>query len=159
MKKAENYVITPEKFFDKHERHQLLKTCAEQAELDLLHGRKAWVTRRALIYLALFSGLRVQEIANLEIADIHLKKDESYIVVHHGKRNKTRTVWIDNKLASYLKKYIHWKKTTAQESVSPDAPLFAGREGKHVPINTLQKSFKTAIKKAEIGRASCRERV
>ena len=67
------YNIDREKILDLEQRAKLLKTCKDKSELDLLHGRETWIKRYMLIDLALFTGLRVAEIANLTIGDINLK--------------------------------------------------------------------------------------
>ena len=71
--KKQAYAITRDKFLDREERAKLLGTCKDKAELDLLHGRRTWIVRYMLVDLVLYSGLRVQEIADLKIGDLYLK--------------------------------------------------------------------------------------
>jgi len=40
-----NYIVTPEDFLSRKECQQLLKTCRENAELDLIKGRQTWPVR------------------------------------------------------------------------------------------------------------------
>ena len=142
--------ITRDKFLDREERKQLLKTCKDKAELDLIHGRTTWVVRYMLVDLALYSGLRVGEIAALKICDLFLTGKDPYIMVWHGKGNKKREVYLDSGLVRHLKEYIQVKKKTWEESVDEQAPLFAGRSGNHPPPITLMKSFKRAIEEADL---------
>jgi integrase len=101
-----------------------------------------------LVDLALYSGLRVSEIAALKIADINLASKDPYLIVRKGKRGRRRDVYIDKALAKHLKEFIAYKKKALKEPTDPDAPLFTGRDGGHcVPI-TLMKSFKRAIQEA-----------
>ena len=146
MGKGSNYRITREKFLDEDERGRLLKTCKDQADLDLLHGRRTWVSRYMLVDLALFTGLRVSEIASLKLKDIHLTVKDPYLIVRNGKRGKARDVYLDRGLVKHLKQYIKQKRTW-DESIDPDAPLFTGRNG-HCATITLMKSFKRAIEEA-----------
>lgn len=150
MKKQRNYAIDPDKFLGRDERKKLLKTCSDQAELDLLHGRRAWIVRYMLIDLALYSGLRVAEIAALRIDDLRLKSNDSYLVVRNGKGSKRRTVYLDGVLVNHLKDFIELKKKSLEESIEPDAPLFTGRDGGHPQPITLMKSFKRAIEEANL---------
>jgi site-specific recombinase XerD len=143
-----NYILTPEDFLSRKERQQLMKTCREHSELDLMKGRQTWPIRFMLVDLALYSGLRVAEMAALKIGDLSFQEPDPYLIVRHGKGNKKRTVYIDQKLSKHLKEFISYKSKTLKQSVDIDAPLFSGRDGKHSPPITLMKSFKQAIEVA-----------
>ena len=142
-----NYLLTPEDFLNRKERQVLMKTCKERSELDLMKGRQTWPVRYMLIDLALYSGLRVAEIASLKVGDIFLIKDP-YLIIRHGKGDKCRVVYIDNKLADHISDHLRYKRVTLGLQINVDAPLFSGRDGKHSPPITLMKSFKIAIQKA-----------
>lgn len=148
MVKPPNYIITPEQFLSREERKQLMKTAKELNDLDLVKGRKTWVINYMLIDLAIYTGLRVSEIAALKVKDIHLAGNDPFLIVRNGKRNKIRTVYFDSGLKNHLKAFINYKKKVLNELVEDDAPLFAGREGNHCPPITLMKRFKVAVKKA-----------
>jgi integrase len=144
-----NWTLTPEDFFSREQRRKLLQTCRERAELDLQKGRKTWVTRYMLVDLALYSGLRVSEIAKLKTQDLYITNvSDPYIIVRNGKGDKTRTVYIDKELQKHLKEYLEFKKKTLDSSPEPQTPLFEGRNGQHPPIITLQLSFKKAVEVA-----------
>lgn len=145
-----SYNIDREKILDLDQRAKLLKTCREKAELDLLHGRETWIKRYMLTDLALFTGLRVAEIANLTIGDINLKANDPYLIVRRGKRGKKRDVYLDKELVKHLKTFITWKKKTMGEEVENYSPLFTGRDGKHCAVITLMKSFKRAIEESNL---------
>jgi len=147
---SNTYNINREKILDFDQRSKLLKTCRDKAELDLLHGRETWVKRYMLIDLALFSGLRVAEIANLKIGDIELTTKDPYLIVRKGKRGKKRDVYMDKELVNHLRTFINWKKKTMSESVDADSPLFTGRDGKHCATINLMKSFKRAIQDSNL---------
>ena len=140
-----NYVITPEDFMSRKERQQLMKTCKEHSELDLIKGRQTWPIRYMLVDLALYSGLRVSEMASLKVGDLVFNESDPFVIVRHGKGNKKRTVYIDQKLAKHLKEFINYKRKALNQSTDIESPLFAGRDGKHSPPITLMKSFKQAI--------------
>jgi len=148
MKKQKNYVLTPESFMSEKERKKLLLNCLEKAELDLLKGRIIWPTRYMLIDIAIFSGLRVAEIASLKIEDLYLNSTDPFLVVRNGKGGKKRTVYLDNELKRHLKDYIAFKCKVLGHSTESNAPLFGGRNNKHCPPITLMKSFKVALAEA-----------
>jgi site-specific recombinase XerD len=144
-----DYKITRDKFMDDKERDKLLKFCREKAELDLMKGRITWTVRYMLVNLALYSGLRVSEIAKLKVQDLNLDKvDDPYLYVKNGKRGKSRDVYLDNEIVKELRKFISYKKKTLKDSIEPEAPLFAGRGGNHSTTTTLQISFKKAIEES-----------
>lgn len=138
------YEIHRDRFMDRQERAKLLKTCKERAELDQAKGRKAWPARYMLVDLALFTGLRVSEIAALKVGDLSLRADDPFLTVRSGKGGKRRTVYLDKALVRHLKLYIKHHLI----SPDPDNPLFPGRNNHHSPAITLMKSFKRAIEEA-----------
>lgn len=146
--KQKPYQLDHTKIMSRDERSRLLKTCKEHAELDLLKGRTTWPTRRAFVYLALYSGLRVGEMAALTVSDLHLKDSSPYIHVRHGKGDKHRKVYIPMGLVKLLKQYLKYKQQSLAHSIDPDAALFTNPSGGHVQPITLMKSFKAAIAKA-----------
>lgn len=143
-----DYKITKDKFFDREERIKLMKTCRDKAELDLLKGRTTWPKRYMLVDIALFTGLRVSEIASLKMEDLSLKTKDPFLIVRNGKRGKKRDVYLSNRLTRQLKKYIDYKKKTLNESIDDEAYLFPGRNGEKTSVFTLMMSFKRAIREA-----------
>jgi len=148
MKKPSAYAITRDKFMSSDESKKLMKVARERAELDLLKGRRTWVTRYMLVHLALCSGLRVSEIAALKTGDFYFNGKENYLIVRNGKGDKKRDVYLDSDLSKHLKDYIDLKKRTWRESIEKEAPFLAGRGGKHFTITALEISFKKAISEA-----------
>ena len=149
------YKITRDKFLSTKEARHLLKVCEEKALVDMIKGRKTWITRYMLVHLALNSGLRVSEIADLTMSDLYLAgKSDTYLIVQHGKGRgklgKKRDVYLDREIVKHLKKYIALKKKTLGESVKLNAPLFVGQGGKKFTTTALQISFKKAIQTADL---------
>lgn len=67
-----DYKITRDKFMDDK----------EKSELDLMKGCITWVVRYIFVNLALYSSLRVSEIAKLKIKDLNFDKvDDTKITV------------------------------------------------------------------------------
>jgi integrase/recombinase XerD len=144
------YTLTPEDFLSRKERSTILRTCRERAEIDIIKGRITWPVRYMLVDLSLFSGLRVSEMTKLKIKDLYLPASDPYIIVRHGKGDKERTVYIDNKLAGHLRWFIDYKEKTLRQSIEADSPLFSGQGGKQCPTITLMKSFKMAVSTAKL---------
>jgi site-specific recombinase XerD len=139
--------ITRDKFLSKEERNQLLKATEEKAIVDLAKGRSTWIRRWMIVDLALFSGLRVFEIADLTIADLRLSGSEKLIYVQKGKGDKSGYVTIDRALAKHLREFITWKKS-AGELTDAQAPLLTGSGGRPYSTRALREHFKEAVRKA-----------
>jgi len=85
--------ITRDKLFSKEERNHLVKATEEKPIVDLQKGRSTWVRRWMLVDLALFSGLRVSEIANLKIGDLHLNRKQNHIILQSVERERYKEVY------------------------------------------------------------------
>jgi len=111
-------------------------------------GNKYFIVKDYLVIdLGLQTGLRVQEMCDLELRDLFLKDVlRPYIAIRHGKGNKYRRVRITKELVRHLKKYINWKKKIG-EPVHERAPLFYSVRSEKFVTMTLQESFYRWIKK------------
>ena len=143
MKRVNRYEITREKFFDTDEREKILKVSKQKAKQDQEAGRNTWPARWMLVHLALYSGLRVAEIADLEIIDLFLDVKAPYIKVTNGKGNKARIVYIDDNLCGHLKEY-----SKGRRKVEPLFKCTFNSKGKKYTTTTLHRSFKKAIQAA-----------
>ena len=150
-----DYRITRDKFLSLTEARRLLKVCEEKAVVDTTFGRSTWITRYMLVHIAFNTGLRVSEIADLKIGDIHIKGvSDMYLIVRHGKgrgeNGKKRDVYLDRDIVKHIREYIDYKKKALGESVQPEAPLLASHGGKQFTTTGLYLSFKKALKAANI---------
>jgi len=139
--------ITRDKFFDKQQRDKLIKTCREKATLDQLYGRKTWIRRYRLVELALYSGLRVSELADLQVKDLHLDSRQPYLVVKNGKGSKRRDVYLSKKITRHLKKYLKWKSEQG-EGVRDDDYLFPGKKNAKSSVFSIMTSITKAFQAA-----------
>ncbi len=95
---------------------------------------------KTMLMLAYASGLRLQEIINLKIADINSAR--MVIEVRRGKGKKDRQVVLSEKLLKQLRKYFIMYK--------PKIWLFEGKPGEQYGYRTLQEVFANAKDKAGI---------
>jgi len=86
---------------------------SEQVQ-KILSTAKGW--RRVALHIALYSGLRQQEIQALDISDVDL--NGGIIVVRSGKGEKRREVAISHKLRHELKRWIQLRSLQDSESES-----------------------------------------
>lgn len=93
-------------------------------EMDALRSACKGIRERALIEFLVTSGVRVSELANMEVGDI----DFQTLLVHvrHGKGNKERVTFINNVAKKHLQEYL----LSRAERINA---LFCN--GKHDPLN------------------------
>ena len=138
-----NWILTPDKFLTKDETKLLRKTCYERATLAKSKGIQAPVRDALIIELALGSGLRVSEMANLKIEDLYLKRGQSSIYVKNGKGGKDRVVDIGANLKKHIAEFLDYRTT--------DSPyLFPSERGEKITRSGIQQVFKKWAKKAGI---------
>lgn len=131
-------VIDRAKYMSQEEVKQLRTVTEAKAIVDLRAGRVTGPLAWALVDLALSTGLRVSEIASLEIKDVDLKRG-SITVIRLKRKKKTReSLAIGNGIAKHLKEFIGARKS---------GPLFVGSRG---PLSAqgLQCIWREAIKRA-----------
>jgi len=69
-----NWILDPGKFLSREEVNKLQETARKRAEVALARGQKVAVRDYFILDLALSTGLRVAEIANLKCKDIFLRE-------------------------------------------------------------------------------------
>jgi integrase len=90
-----NWVLEPDKFLSLQEARMLLKTARVRAETAIAQGHKIPVRDYFIIDLALSTGLRVMEIAQLNCGDIFIQNGVYSLLVRRGKGGKKRLVRFD----------------------------------------------------------------
>ena len=113
----------------------------------------------ALLYMSFGCGLRVSEIAALNIKDVQEKygklKNQLTIAKRNTKTNQSRTIYLDNgKLLSALWIYLNAREKKEGELYSLSAPLFKSRNGYRFSPNSLQQVFKRIYENA--GHQDCK---
>lgn len=97
---------------------------------------------RALIGLAYHAGLRVEELVNLRVDDVDLKRGR--VTVQRGKGGKGRTVPLNQLVKRSLTAYL---------KVRPDdetTALFVSRHHRGLSTSSAQKLFKRYAQKAKV---------
>ena len=138
-----NWIITPDKYLTKDDTKRLRKTCYEKATLAKSKGIQAPVRDALIIELALGSGLRVSEMANLKVEDLYLKKGQGSIHVKNGKGGKNRVVDIGSNMKKQIIEFLDYRNT--------DSPyLFPSERGEKMTRSGIQQVFKKWAKKSGI---------
>ena len=89
---SKRWELTRDKYMSLDEVRRLRRTSEDRALADLAKGRTSAVRAWAVIDLALSTGLRVSEIAEIKISDLTLNGPEPQLLVRNGKGGKPRAV-------------------------------------------------------------------
>ena len=138
-----NWILTPDKFLTPEETKQLRKTCQEGATIAKTKGIQAPVRDALIIELALGSGLRVSEMANLKVEDLYLKRGQSSIHVKDGKGGKDRVVDIGANLKKHIAEFLDYRAINSPY-------LFPSERGERMTRSGIQQVFKKWAKRARI---------
>lgn len=76
----------------------------------------------ALLTFMLNSGLRVEEVADVQIPDLFMSERKGHVLVRNGKGEKERTVPLNNDARNALRDYIGTRK---------DGPVFLSQRGRY----------------------------
>ncbi|MDB9822937.1 tyrosine-type recombinase/integrase [Deltaproteobacteria bacterium] len=121
-----------------------------EEEVTALFGSIKNYRDKAIFTLMLRSGLRVEEVANLTLNAIDLKR--SKVFVYNGKGNKDRVVYISNDAFNALVKYLRVRPSTREKKfflVEKGTYL-----GKPISVRGIQKRMEYYARKAGV-KVSC----
>ena len=134
-----HWIITPDKYLTKDDTKHLRKTCHEGATIAKSKGIQAPVRDALIIELALGSGLRVSEMANLKVEDLYLKRGQASIHVKNGKGGKDRVVDIGSNLKKQILEFLHYR--TMNSGSVMNVGMNGSRSNKHgldaAPVSRL----------------------
>jgi integrase/recombinase XerD len=107
---------------------------------------------RLLVLFSFWSGMRVGEIASLEVGDVTTEsgavRNEIRLSATQTKGSYGRTVFINDKLQTEIASYL------SRTTLAPSSPLFPTTKGRGFSANSLTQWFFWAYKKAGIAGAS-----
>ena len=142
-----NWILEPSKFLTKEEAKKLLETARNRAEVVFAKRRKIPVRDYLIIDLALSTGLRVMEIAQLDCGDFFIREGISSLLVRNGKCGKKRLVRFGDSLKEHLNEYLSWKKDISEPTGPNDPLLLSSNTGRHLTTRAVEKAFKrTAVR-------------
>ncbi len=143
-----NWILDPGKFLSREEVSRLLETARKRAKVAAARGNKVAVRDYFLVDLALSTGLRVAEIADLKYGDIFLRDHFCALIVRKGKGGKKRLVRFNGALRCHYIEYIAWKQSVGEPSGSNDPLILSSNTGTHMTTRALEKAFKRTAARA-----------
>ena len=110
-------------------------------EIDKLRSVCKMPKRRAIIEVLLSSGVRCEELTNLDIGDVDMRNRT--LLVRHGKGGKDRIVYISEVAAEHLERYLSTRKDSSVE-------LFRTQQGERYSCSGIQDMMRRLGKAAGI---------
>ncbi len=143
-----NWILAPDKFLTQQQAGQLLETAKLNAENAIINKRKIPIRDYFIIDLALSTGLRVMEIAQLNCDDVFLENKTPSVFVKNGKGKRKRLVRFNSFFRMHCENYLSWKQNIGEPTGLNQPLLFSSNTGEHMSIRAIQKVFKRIAAKA-----------
>ena len=134
------WVLTPDRFLSKEELAKLLKRAEELRSLGVAERRKQPVRDWMIIRLALFSGLRANELCTQKVTDCFVGYSRAELLVRRGKGGKQRVVKIGPELKRDLRWYLRWKSENGE--LHPDALLLRSQKSERLSTSAIWRRWK-----------------
>lgn len=128
--------IKPVKYKDE------VKKAFSEVEIDQLRSACKNQRERALIEFLLATGVRVSELAGMDLADVNA--DKMTVHVRNGKGAKERMTYINDVALSHLRKYLLARKENG------GALFYGGRSNKRISAGGIQHALKEIGKRAGV---------
>ena len=138
-----SWVLDETKYLNWQQVKKLRRACEKAKNKGIEKNQIIPVRNWFMIELGLFTGLRVNEMVNLKINDLHLNDNQSSLIVREGKGNKSRTIFFPETFKKECLFYLKWKNKCL-----PGQYLFTNSKGEKLSKRILQKSFKKCMKSA-----------
>ena len=142
------WLLDTNKFLTEGELRRLIRITENEKDKALNEDRKIPVKDWFLVCVAVETGLRVQEIADLSCGDFQIEAGRSTVLVRNGKGGKKRLVHIRDEFRDKVLDFFKWKRNQ-HESTEHDAPLFCVNR-RRMTKRALQKSYKHSLALAGI---------
>jgi len=146
-KTKRRWIIGEDKIFSIEEIDRIRNTCWKR-KWDGIKQKKYHLVRDwFMIELGLFSGLRVDEMRQLRIGDIHIWGSHSSIFVPNGKGGRRRNVWINVEFKETCEEFIKLREHFGFDN-NEDSLVFVSSTGMPLSKRSIQKAFKRCVKAA-----------
>jgi site-specific recombinase XerD len=122
----------------------------ELRAVELAADRLGSSRDRALMQVLLRTGLRIGEVAALDITDVRLTQRTGELVVRHGKGDRRRVVPLSRSVRSALRE---WRTDRTKHLSKPDihsGPLWLSRTGQRLSVRSISKLVTAVLAAAGI---------
>lgn len=140
IKREKNIYLKLPNYLSLNESQKLLKLYANSSKINEIRDN-------AMLHIFLNCGLRVSEVANLNITDFNFNTDTFRIF---GKGNKERVGYLNKPTKEALLKYLELRKNIISKSEKDKNALFLSSEKKRICTRNIRKNIKKAYSKVEL---------
>jgi site-specific recombinase XerD len=144
------WILDEGKFLSRGEVMNLKAVLQKRRDVALKKKTKTAVRDWFVINLALFTGLRVEEMSKLKHEDLLLDNGNSSLIVRKGKNGKSRAVKFGYEFKKNLIDFIKWKKQTREPSVADNPLIVSSNTGRAMTKRGIQKIFERSAERAGI---------
>ncbi len=144
------WTLDPRKYLTEAEAQLLLRASQMAAEQAIRRGGKIPIRNYFIVNLALSTGLRVGEIAQLVCGDLLVNRPPYSVWVRHGKGDKERIVYIKHQFREHCQAYLQWKAKIAEPTDSQSPLFYSSNTQGHLTVRALQKVFKRQAAMAKL---------
>jgi site-specific recombinase XerD len=135
------WILTSDKDLNCEEEKAIRKTTLVLAIIARSRGNQIDVRNHLIIEVALGTGLRVSELSNLKIDNLHLGKGQNTLIVRNCKGGKDRVIGFSSKLKSLILEYLEY-------CVSCSQYLFHSERGEKMTRFGIGRVFMTIAEKS-----------
>ncbi len=146
-----NVIVAPRWLTDR-EKTQLIRVVNDEVTRSMLRLPRLGIIilRDATIVKVLVNtGLRIGELSNLKITDIHLGKNQGLLVVRSGKGAKRREIPLNLEARKAINMYLLMRSDLSEEM------LFLDQDGSQIEKRTAQRAVSRFAKIAGLKGVSC----
>lgn len=138
------WIVTPDRFLRPEQTARL----RDEVLLKWSAGTSKQRRDATILEVLLGTGLRVSEVCELQLRDLHLQGDEPAVFVRNGKGGRPRLVPISSMLAATVRRYLDGGSASQDDPMDRNRPVFLGQHGVGLTRFGVTKMWKSALRAA-----------
>ena len=144
------WVLDEGKFLSQREVRKLKAVLQKRKDEALKKNTKTAVRDWFVINLALYTGMRVEEMSKLKLIDLYINYGNSSLIVREGKNGKPRLIKFGDKFKTILSEFLDWKKCIGEPTETSEPLILSSNTGKAMTKRGIQKAFERSARRAGI---------
>ncbi len=125
-------------------------SAAELRAVELAADRLSSSRDRALMQVLLRTGLRIGEVAALDVTDVRLTQRTGELVVRHGKGDRRRVVPLSRSVRSAMREWRADRTRHPSRPAADSGPLWLSRAGRRLSVRSISKLVSAVLAAAGI---------